>query len=517
MTQHRDRSTTRRAAIAATLGVGMIALALPQARLFATSSAAQPGVLSGARAMLVSGRIISPAGAQTTLWNLPMNAVLSPNGKQLLVANAGAYDPEMLQVVDTATHQVVQDLPFRSPASVSFGKNITPNLHALVTRFGVLDNFYADAEVSADGHNWINGAYASDYNEKMWPIDYSWGLVYRNRGYDFEGDSLVNNNPGGYLWDTAHDAGITYRDYGDFYRFLSQGYILKNGKVISANAPATACPGPIAHTIIAPPKGVTLPAGAAFCYPAESVNPVTEPNLVGHIDPRYREFDLHFSEADRYAEWKREFDQFVANGNLPAFELLRIPNDHTEGTSARYLTPRAYVASNDQYVGQVVDAVSHSPYWKDTLIVVTEDDAQNGPDHVDGHRTTSLVISAYNSHSSLTVDHTLYDTAAMVRTVELVLGLHPLSQYDAQATPMWRLFNSTPDLTPYSVAPENISIAETNTIAAPSAHVSATLNFAQEDRAPAPVLNRIIWQSVKGARAQYPVSHYSRLGASDDK
>jgi YVTN family beta-propeller protein len=401
------------------------------------------------------------------------------------------------------------------PSLALFGQNVTPNLHALVQRFGVLDNFYADAEVSADGHNWINGANASDYNEKMWPIDYSWGLVYRNRGYDFEGGSLINNNPGGYLWDAAHAAGVTYRDYGDFYVLPSQSNVLAHGKVLPASQ-AAACPGPVAHSLVALPKGLTIPAGAVFCYPAEHVNPLTTPNLVGHFDPRYHSFDLHFSEADRFAEWKREFDQFVANGQMPALELLRMPNDHTEGTSAGYRTPAAYVAENDQYVGEVVDAVSHSPYWKNTLIVVTEDDAQNGPDHVDGHRTTSLVISAYNSHDQLTVDHTLYDTSSMVRTVELVLGLKPMSQYDAQATPMWRLFNGTYDATPYSVTTSKIAPAALNARLAPGAALSASLNFAVEDRAPAGVLNRLIWRSVKGQTA-YPVTHYSVRNSADDK
>jgi YVTN family beta-propeller protein len=401
------------------------------------------------------------------------------------------------------------------PSLTLFGSAVTPNLHALVTRFGVLDNFYADAEVSADGHNWINGAYASDYNEKMWPIDYSWGLVYRNRGYDFEGGSLINLNPGGYLWDSAHAAGVTYRDYGDF-NVDSTSYILAHIKILPESQ-AAACPGPVAHTYLNLPKGVSIPPGAVLCFPAEQINAKATPNLVGHFDPKYRTFDLGYSEADRYAEWKSEFDKFVANGKLPALELLRIPNDHTAGTTVGARTPQAYVAENDLYVGEVVDAVSHSPYWKNTLIVVTEDDAQNGPDHVDGHRTTSLIISGYNSHNQLTVDHTLYDTASMVRTVELVLGLKPLSQFDAQATPMWRLLGSTFDPTPYSVTPETLAPTVLNTKKSPSAALSATMNFQVEDRAPAAVVNRIVWSSVKGTKSPYPVSHYSVLNGDDDK
>ncbi len=402
----------------------------------------------------------------------------------------------------------------RDPHLTIFGRAVTPNLHALTERFGLLDNFYADAEVSADGHNWINGAYASDYNQKMWPQDYSQGAG-RNRGYDFEGDSLINLNPGGYLWDSAAQAGITYRDYGNFFVFHGARYLLSNTKVIPATG---ACAGPVAHSYTyksATADFTKLPAGTALCLPPEQVNPLTTPNLVGHFDPRYRTFDGNYREADRVAEWTREFNDFVKNGNLPALELLRFPNDHTSGTSAGKLTPQAAVAENDAAVGAVVDAVSHSPYWKNTMIVVTEDDGQNGPDHVDAHRTTSLVISAYNSHSSLTVDHTMYDTAAMIRTVGLVLGLRPLSQYDAQATPMWKLFNSTPDLTPYSAHASLVPVTNLNGSRAYGAVTSAGLNFAREDRAPAAVVNSILWHAVKGKDSAYPVTHYTVHNGDD--
>lgn len=403
--------------------------------------------------------------------------------------------------------QVFGDVPGSNadPNLVLFGRRVTPNLHAIGDRFGLLDNFYADAEVSADGHNWINGAYASDYNQKMWPQDYSQGAG-RNRGYDFEGDSRVNLNPGGYLWDAAHEAGISYRDYGNFYISPGASYLRKRVTVLPESR-AARCPGPVAHSYLF--KGLTIPAGAVLCLPAERVNAATVPNLVGHFDPRYRTFDQNYPEADRFAEWQREFNGFVRNRKLPALELLRFPNDHTSGTRVGQRTPQAYVAENDLAVGAVVDAVSHSPYWKDTLIVVTEDDAQNGPDHVDGHRTTSLIISAYNRHAGVTVDHTLYDTAAMVRTIELVLGLRPLSQYDAQATPMWRLFGATPDLTPYEALPEAIAPTTLNTPASFGATVAAHLDLTRADRAFAGTLNRLIWGSVKGSDSSYPVSHYS--------
>lgn len=399
------------------------------------------------------------------------------------------------------------------PSLLLFGRKVTPNLHALGERFGLLDNFYADAEVSADGHDWINGAYASDYNEKMWVQDYSQGAG-RPRGYDFEGDTKVNLNPGGYLWDAAHQAGISYRDYGNFIQNYTDAQI-KQVKVIPASAN---CPGPLAtgFATYALLKGTALLAGAGLCLPAQTANAVVSPNLAGHVDPKFRGFDGDFREADRVAEWTREFKGFVAGNNLPALELLRFPNDHTSGTRVGKLTPQAYVAENDAAVGQVVDAVSHSSYWKDTLIVITEDDAQNGSDHVDGHRTTSLIISAYNQHGALTVDHTLYDTAAMVRTIELVLGLRPLSQYDAQAMPMWRLMGSKADLTPYTAKASNIPVTQINTAAAPMAAASAHINTQRADSTDPELMNRITWAAVKGANVPYPVHHYSQFVSGSD-
>jgi len=290
---------------------------------------------------------------------------------------------------------------------------------------------------------------------------------------------------------------------------------------------AASCPGPVATNYLTAPKiGLPLrvpgasqegfyPAGTYLCFPAQAGSPFL-PNLVGHVDPNFRDFDLQYSDSDRFTEWQREFNQFVQNGNLPALTIMRFPIDHTAGTLAGFLSPQSYMSENDLAVGKLVDAVSHSPYWKNTLILVTEDDAQNGPDHVDGHRTIALAISAYSQHTQLTVDHTLYDTASMVRTIELVLGLQPMSQFDAQATPMWRMFNSTPDLTPFNALPETIAPTTFNTVASPGAAIAAKLNFTKEDRAPAGVLNRLIWSGVKGAQSTYPVSHYTVLSGDKD-
>jgi hypothetical protein len=381
-----------------------------------------------------------------------------------------------------------------NPDLALFGAANTPNLHALAARFGILDNFYADAEVSADGHNWATSANASDYNEKMWPQDYS-PAAGRNRGYDFEGGSSINLSPGGYLWDAAAQAGVSLRDYGEF---ASNGPL--SGATLIPESQAGTCTGPIARSYI----GVTVPPGQVLCFQPTTTNATTTPALTGKEDPNFRGYDLRYREADRVQEWAREYAQFEQTGNLPALEIMRLPNDHTAGTTPGTLTPQEFVAENDRAVGQVADIVSHSKDWASTAIFITEDDAQNGPDHVDAHRTESLVISPYTQRAQPFVDHTLYDTAAMVRTMGLILGTRPLSQYDAHAVPMWRLFHASADLTPYKVLTNTVGTAALNTADSFGASLSASWNFDTEDQAPMGSLNQVLWGAVKGANTPYP-------------
>jgi len=388
--------------------------------------------------------------------------------------------------------QVLGDAPVGDgDASLTlFGRRTTPNIHALAARFGVLDNFYADAQVSADGHNWTTSANASDYNEKTWVQDYSPGLG-RNRGYDFEGASTINLSPGGYLWDAAARAGISYRDYGEF---------TVNGGSPTAIPAGAPCAGPVATSYIS----ATIPSGSVLCFGATTVYTANTPALVGHIDPQFRGYDNRYSDDDRVTEWARDNGFLSGQPNLAAFEIMRLPNDHTQGTRAGYPTPQAYLAQNDAAVGRLVDIVSHSSLWASTAIFVTEDDAQNGPDHVDAQRTASLVISPYTSHDGPFVDHTIYDTAAMLRTMELILGLPPLSQFDANAVPMWRSFGGVPDTTAYSAVSATVPISQVNTPSSYGALQSAHIDFSHEDRAPAGTLNRILWHAVKGADTPYP-------------
>jgi YVTN family beta-propeller protein len=456
------------------------------------------GVPSAAMLALYTGEVArdNHYGDASVLQRSPNNPIPTPG-------HASPIKHVIYIIKENRTYdQVYGDLSLGngSSALTLFPRATTPNQHALAERFGVLDNFYADAEVSADGHNWITSANASDYNEKTWPQDYS-PAQGRNRGYDFEGRSTINLSAGGYLWDSAAAAGVSLRDYGEF---------AFNGTVIGLMPESTAstCPGPIAHSYI----GVTIPAGDVLCFAPTTVNSVTTPNLAGKVDPKMRAYDLRYPESDRLAEWQREFAGFEASNTLPAFEIMRLPNNHTAGTRPGFPTPQAYVASNDQALGQLIETLSHSKDWASTAVFVTEDDAQNGPDHVDAHRTTSLVISPYTSRQNPRVDHTLYDTAAMVRTMELILGLAPLSQFDANAVPMWRLFSSAPDTTPYSALTPSTSMTATNTKDSFGAKESAAMDFSAEDRAPMNELNQVIWGSVKGANAPYPGS----TGSSQD-
>jgi len=335
-----------------------------------------------------------------------------------------------------------------------FGPDVTPNQRALALEFGLFDNFYADAEVSADGHNWTMGAIATDYTQKNWPANYSG----RNRDYDFEGGSSAPAPTGGYLFDYAKRANLDYRSYGEFNDFASQ---VPNVKP------------------------------AAFAT-----------SLEGRLSPTYPGYDMSISDQVRFEAWKKEFDAYVGNGKLPQLSVVRLPRDHTNGTRAGSPVPAAYVADNDLALGKLVEAVSNSPYWKDTAIFVLEDDAQNGPDHVDAHRMPALVISAYSKRG--TRDHTQYSTSAMLRTIELILGLPPMTQFDAAATPMVAAFQNTPDLKPYKALTPKQPLDQLNTAASYGSAISARLDLSRPDRADELSFNRVIWGSVKGAGVPMP-------------
>ncbi len=352
--------------------------------------------------------------------------------------------------------QVFGDMPEGNgdPNLCLFPEWNTPNHHALAREFILFDNFYVDAEVSADGHNWSTAAYASDYIEKIWPQTYSG----RGRTYDFEGHKKIALPDAGYIWDLCQKAGVTYRSYGEF---------IENG---------------------ATPQDPGRARVAA---------------LEGHFDPFFRSYDLRYKDVDRAAQFLRELRQFEAQGTLPQFIIMRLPNDHTAGTRPGRPTPRAMVGDNDLALGLVVEKLSRSPFWKEMAIFVVEDDAQNGCDHVDAHRSVALVISPYAKRGY--VDSTFYSTTSMLRTMELILGLPPLSQYDAAATPMYNAFTMTLDYRPYRHRPVSaVDLDATNLKTAWGAKESMEMNLDIEDAANDIAFNEIIWKAIKGANSEMP-------------
>ena len=351
--------------------------------------------------------------------------------------------------------QVFGDIPEGNGDSslCLFPERVTPNHHALAREFVLLDNFYHDAEVSADGHNWSTAAYATDYVEKTWPTNYGG----RGGEYDYEGESDLSRPSSGYLWDLCRTKGIRYRSYGEF---------VQNGKAETDSARATV------------------------------------PGLVGHVAPFYRGWDLDYSDVNRVKAWMSEFEEAQRTGKLEALEIIRLPNDHTAGTRKGSLTPRAFVAQNDYALGMLIEKISNSRFWKESAIFVIEDDAQNGPDHVDAHRTVALVISPYTKRRF--VDHEMYSASSMLRTMELILGLPPMTQFDASATPMCNSFTSKPNLASYQARQPRIDIEEKNVTGAYGSNRSGEFNLTEEDAVPDVEFNEIIWKAIRGRNSEMP-------------
>ena len=331
-----------------------------------------------------------------------------------------------------------------------FGEKYTPNLHALANQFVLLDNFYCDAEVSADGHNWSMGAYATDYLEKTWPTSYGG----RGGGYDGEGNRAIANNKDGFIWDLCFRNKVSFRTYGEF---------------------------------------------------AESYNGITKENipvLKNHTCPYYTGWNTAVRDTSRFYQWKREFDSLVAIDDVPQLSTMRFGNDHTEGLKKGAPTPYAHVADNDLAVGMFIEYLSHSKIWKESAVFIVEDDAQNGPDHVDAHRTTAYVVSPFVKRKF--IDHSMYSTTSMLRTIELILGMPPMTQYDAAAKPMWQCFTSHSNVESYIHLPANIDLNEKNVGKSKASAMSDKLDFSKEDNIPDLVFNEILWQGLKGKPAPAP-------------
>ncbi len=396
--------------------------------------------------------------------------------------------------------QVLGDLPQGNgdPSLCLFPRSVTPNLHALAERFVLMDNFYVCAEVSGDGWNWSTQGMANEYVARNVPYNYSG----RGRVYDYEGQNNgvaadreglkdAAEAPGGYIWDQCLRHGVSIRNYGFFAEFKDPG--------------ATGKEGMDQNTV------GTIP---------------NRKSLVDRTDLNYRIYDLNYADSDawtlhnhtfsghrktfgankatsRIQEWKGEYDRFVKTGKMPRFMMVRLGNNHTMGSSTDKPSPRAFNADNDFAVGQLVETVSRSPYWKKTAIFIIEDDAQNGNDHVDAHRSTAYVISPYIAKG--TVDSTFYNTDSMLRTMGLLLGIPPLCQYDAVASP-FAFFTEKPlNVAPYSaILPTRDVVAEINKKTAYKANVSNKLNFADADAIPDLLLTDIVWHTVKGKDVAMP-------------
>jgi len=337
-----------------------------------------------------------------------------------------------------------------------FDETITPNHHALAREFVLLDNFYVDGEVSADGHEWTAAAYATDFVEKTWPLSYG----HNGRGkypYPSEGSFPVAYPSSGYIWDKAIQAGLSYRSYGEF---CDAGK--KPGDPVSTRLPV----------------------------------------LQGRFDPNFQPWDLDYPDVKRAEHFAAEIKRFEKAGDMPRLQIVRLPNDHTYGTSSGRLTPRAMMADNDLAFGKFVEAISHSKFWSQTAIFVVEDDAQNGPDHVDAHRSIAFAISPYIRRHSR--DSTMYSTCSMLHTMELILGLSPMTQFDAAAAPLYASFQPKADLKPFSARPVTVNLSETNSIAAYGREESDEMDFSKEDAADDLRLNEVIWRSVKGSDQPMP-------------
>jgi DNA-binding beta-propeller fold protein YncE len=339
-------------------------------------------------------------------------------------------------------------------ALAMYGQRITPNIHRLADDFALLDDFDVDSEVSADGHNWTDAAYATDYVQKLWPSNYSG----RGRDYDFEGTNAVKPTAG-YLWDHIQSV----RDYGE-----------------------------------------QMQLGAVPSIPMD-------PALATRTDPDYTGWNLRVSDQTRMDEWLREFHDFERDGRLPKLEVVYLPDDHTAATRAGYRTPDAMVASNDYAVARLVDAVSHSRYWTNTVIFAVEDDAQDGPDHVSDQR--SIAIVAGGAVRRGVVDHTHYTQCSVIRTIELLLGMQPMSQFDAAATPMMGLFTATPDAHPWTASKPNVDIDAVNGKQAVDAQTSARFNLAEPDASDAAAFDRVLMDDARSGADAALTRHRSSRGA----
>jgi len=427
------------------------------------------------------------------------------------------------------------------PSLTMYGEEITPNEHKLALQFGVLDNFYDSGEVSGDGHLWSTAAITSDYNEKTWQIAYRG----KERTYDFQGQvadeyplehnqSDIDDPSSGFLWDNVAKHGLTYRDYGEFVNaeWCNEKKKAATPKQGTPSGQESHCPRTAIHKgeLLAPNVGDPHagPSPWPWAVPLFSGVKPTKAALRDHFDPLFPDFNTEYPDQLRADEFLNEFSAFVRarkeneapEFQLPAFVLLYLPDDHTGGTRPDLPRPAASAADNDLALGRVVDAVSHSPYWDDTAIFVLEDDAQDGADHVDAHRSIAFVVSKYSPGSAAQpyLEHRFYTTVNMIHTLETLLGLPPMNQNDAYAPLMGSLFSGAGDQPAFTADDRNLKnglIYEVNKRTAPGAKISSKMDFSRPDAAGATRLNRVLWRDQKGD-APMPVARHTVLPAGED-
>jgi hypothetical protein len=325
----------------------------------------------------------------------------------------------------------------------------------------LFDNYYSNADVSADGHSWATAGIAPDYTQKTWPSEYARRLPY----YGYEGGEPANTPPAGYIWSNALSAGLSVRDYGEF---------VENKKQAGAD-------------------GVQLAR-------------VSDPSLQGIVNMRYRSFDLEYPDVDRARVFLEDLKQFEASGQMPRLMIVRLGNDHTNGTTPGKLTPLSLFADNDYAFGLVVEGISKSRFWPTTAIFSIEDDAQNGPDHVDSHRSVMLAISPYTRRGI--VDSTMYNQSSVMRSMELILGLRPMTQFDAAARPLTAAFAATANPAPYVAENPRISLTQRNPSGSATAARSQKMNFREADDINDDELNDILYLAIKAEHAPPPVRSY---------
>jgi len=417
------------------------------------------------------------------------------------------------------------------PSLTMYGEDITPNQHALAKQFGIVDNFYCSGNVSGDGHVWSTAAISSDYTERTWQA------MQRGdeRPYDYEGDvdhdyPLLEGIPDanepatGYIWTNVARHGLTHRNYAEYVesQWCDSSSQVTDAKENHPVPPGTSCakqfirPGDPLPDYLG--KSTSLPSPWPWPIPILFRNVVTKPEIVGHVDLRFPDFRITYPDQLRADEFLREFNGFVEGRKtgkaeeLPQFVVMRLPNDHTGGTTPGYPTPAAMVADNDLALGRVIDSVSHSPYWDDTAILILEDDAQDGPDHVDAHRSAAFVVSKYSPSSTNHpfVDHTFYTTVSMIHTMEVLLGLPPMNNNDAHAAVMGSLFSGPGNQLPFTADYRNLTnklIYTVNSKDAPGAQESSKMDFSHADMADFERLNLILWRDRKGDLPIPPVRH----------